>query len=64
MEGEFADGGVFLVKLLDVHSILYIFGRVVSGSTFVFTIRNKRGVRIMATREVEKSCSTREMSSS
>ena len=38
--------------------------RVIFGSTFVLTIRNKRGVRIMATREVEKSCSTREMSSS
>ena len=37
---------------------------VVFGITFVLTIRNKRGVRIMATREVEKSCSTREMSSS
>lgn len=32
--------------------------------TFVFTIRSNRGVKIMATREVEKSCSTSEMSSS
>lgn len=34
------------------------------GITFVFTIRSNLGVRIMATREVEKSCSTSAMSSS
>lgn len=34
------------------------------GRTFVLTIRSRRGVRIKATSDVEKSCSTSEMSSS
>lgn len=61
VECEFADCRVFLCAMISQAntSTGYMLIR-----TFVFTIRSSRGVRIMATREVEKSCSTSEMSSS
>jgi hypothetical protein len=38
--------------------------QLVDGRTLVLTIRSRRGVSIKATRDVEKSCSTSDMSSS
>lgn len=64
VEGQFAYGRVFLRPLLS-HDKMYPSRLPLSTQrTLVLTMRSSRGVRIMATREVEKSCSTREMSSS
>ena len=60
VEGEFAYCRVFLAAIRAPPFCLCL----VFMCTFVFTILSNRGVNIIATREVEKSCSTSDMSSS
>ena len=64
MESEFADGRVFLRPLLSHDKMYPSHLSSYTQRTLVLTMRSSLGVRIMATSEVEKSCSTSEMSSS